>query len=447
MDSNQSTDTSKSFILPVVRSLTEEKLTSTGTTPSRLTSKKVRHIVIHFDINETILVSDDAGGDSNEDCLHKMLAKSAYVQLPEGAAAQLPTSARRDSSCLDAVMRKSKILPTHWWDGTPLVKQYNDFSITTAAAVVPPLYTGWEWPENSCMYYRVPAFKRTAKTFVKHHGSIYRKVLEKLEQVLKHDHHQNDSLAAAATESNNFMLHLLPAFYETLIAITQDMKDHPNRLYTIVFRTMGSDLENVADAVTAFATGQHPDYPDFSNPNLILTHDKLYKGKWAECHVDETFNDSSSNSDQKQSTVKSQVYQLSQQGHIVASNDAQVLNILHSSTICGIRDDYAFWKKHEKRPWAGKPVWILNDDYDDLIEYHHILLDDNIHNLNDYSIASVRRQVSMPTKDSKKEPVFETFSSQEIAQQHGRHLLRVPTIEPIFNNMWFWEQIQHAASL
>jgi len=37
-------------------------------------------LVLHFDINETILLGDDAGGDSRIDSLNKMLAKSAFCQ-------------------------------------------------------------------------------------------------------------------------------------------------------------------------------------------------------------------------------------------------------------------------------------------------------------------------------------------------------------------------------
>ncbi len=40
-------------------------------------------LVLHLDINETILVGDEAGGDTREESLNKILAKSAYCQLPK----------------------------------------------------------------------------------------------------------------------------------------------------------------------------------------------------------------------------------------------------------------------------------------------------------------------------------------------------------------------------
>ena len=40
-----------------------------------LTAAVQPRLVLHFDVNETIMVADPAGGDSFEDVLNKMLAK------------------------------------------------------------------------------------------------------------------------------------------------------------------------------------------------------------------------------------------------------------------------------------------------------------------------------------------------------------------------------------
>ena len=43
-----------------------------------LTAAVQPRLVLHFDVNETIMVADPAGGDSFEDVLNKMLAKTAF---------------------------------------------------------------------------------------------------------------------------------------------------------------------------------------------------------------------------------------------------------------------------------------------------------------------------------------------------------------------------------
>ena len=335
------------------------------------------HLVVHFDINETILVGDEAGGDTRNDCLNKMLAKSAFVQMPEkGKVSYEETSA---------------IEPTHWWDGAPIAK--NGVKLNK----VPPLYIGWEWPEGCCPYYRT-ACKKKSKTFVEHDGSHYQSTFDEIEAILKH--HGASQLPVL----NN----MLPAFFETLKHLSQtDQKK------TIVFRTMGSDLPDIAQAVTAFAQGKHPEYPDFYDRSFVLDTESLVKGRWLR-NPDGTT-----------------VYQLFRGDELVAAGDQQVLDFIHSHTVCGIQDDYSFWHANGYEPWSGKPVWKLPDVL-------HVLLDDNIHNLEHDAIASVRQAVA---DDNGK---FESLTSQEIRQEQGRHLIRVPTIAPILHPNWFLEVIDKA---
>ena len=41
------------------------------------------HLFLHFDINETILIGDPAGGDTVTECLNKIIAKSAFVRTDD----------------------------------------------------------------------------------------------------------------------------------------------------------------------------------------------------------------------------------------------------------------------------------------------------------------------------------------------------------------------------
>lgn len=294
------------------------------------------HLVIHFDINETILVEDEAGGDSREDCLNKMLAKSAFVQIPRESAASLEDIALVNEDT-------SNVVPTHWWDGTLIQEEYDK------GLAVPPLYTGWQWPAGCCPYYRT-AFKTRSKTFVSHHGTIYKPIYEKI----------HDKLSPGCFKSTDCILsHIIPAFFETLIELS------PNKQTTIVLRTFGTDLPDVGAAISEFARGRHPDYPNFFDESLELHWDSFVKGRWS--RVNDAVVDSNNNNF---------VYQLwnANETHVVASGDEAVLDFLHSRRICGIQDDYSHWDSNDCEPWAGKPVWITADP-----KYHHVLLDDNMY--------------------------------------------------------------------
>lgn len=193
--------------------------------PEETLKKIPTHLVLHFDINETILLGDDAGGDSRHDSVQKMLAKSAFCQLPPASSTEWDDTQLAE--------------PTHWWDGQPIGKETS----------LPPLYTGWKWPPNCCPYYRT-AYKKRSKRFVdKYDGRIYKPVLEACEEAL------------AKNRADN---HILPAFYHTLEQLILRKEES----FQIVFRTFGSDIEDIAKIVTDFAQGKHPDYPHVKCPAL-----------------------------------------------------------------------------------------------------------------------------------------------------------------------------------
>lgn len=374
--SGRSLNMSQSALPEIVRSL-EGKLEPTGA------KEHQTHLVVHFDINETVLVGDDAGGDSREDSLNKIIAKSAFVRIP---ADSLKMGKAMDDT--------DPIVPTHWWDGQP-IGQTGD--------KIPPLYTGWLWPDGCCPYYRTAFKKRSTRFVLDDHGKPY--------QTLYHEMQQRVALSRPLDESlPDIFSHMIPALFDSIQILTQ--RPQPVRF---VFRTFGTDLPEIADAVTAFSRGQHPEYPDFVHPQLELPRELLFQARWR----DGTY------------------YLLNYDDPeiILAAGDAEILEFLSSKHICGINDDYEFWAANGWEPWAGKPVWIPSSSSSSRVE-HHILFDDNIHNLENDSIASVRRELSNGT--------YHFLSGREIQDMQGIHLIRVPTIEPIMNRKWFVEQVDEA---
>ena len=345
-------------------------------------------LVVHFDINETVLIGDDAGGDTREDSLNKILAKSAFVKIPTGS---LEMGKSMDDS--------DTIVPIHWWDGSLIGESDNN---------VPPLYTGWDWPQGCCPYYRT-AFKKLSKRFVHNHGKPYQALYHEMQRRVAFHHPNKDNLP-------DILSHLIPALFDTIQSLTE--RSQPVRF---VFRTFGSDLPDIAEAVTAFSRGQHPNYPTFVRPHLELPRELLFRGRWK------------GGDDNDQGTYCLLKYDDPET--VVATGDAEIVQFLGSLPMCGINDDYEFWAANEWEPWAGKPVWVRSPLSTSSAE-HHVLLDDNIHNLENDSIASVRRE-----RDDGK---YQFLSESEIQEMQGVHLIRVPTIEPILNRQWFVEQIDRA---
>eukprot|EP00546_Thalassionema_frauenfeldii_P017103 CAMPEP_0178895746 /NCGR_PEP_ID=MMETSP0786-20121207/761_1 /TAXON_ID=186022 /ORGANISM="Thalassionema frauenfeldii, Strain CCMP 1798" /LENGTH=304 /DNA_ID=CAMNT_0020566017 /DNA_START=305 /DNA_END=1219 /DNA_ORIENTATION=+ len=288
------------------------------------------------------------------------------------------------------------IEPSQWWDGRAIGEEQDE-------KVPPALYTGWNWPPGCCPYYRT-AFKKRAKRFVHHKdGKQYRDLYNELERRL---------VFPCTTERKDLpdiLSHLLPALFETI----ETLQTRTQRV-RFVFRTFGSDLPDIAKAITAFSRGKHPNYPHFIHPELELN--TLVRGRWNEDRV-------------------YQLWDYSEE-RVLASGDTEIVQFLDSHPICGIQDDYEYWAANEWEPSAGKPVWVpkWNDDV------HHVLLDDNIHNLEHDSIASVRLQ-------QEEGGSYRTLSGKEIMDAQGLYLIRVPTVEPILNTQWFVEKLDEAQVL
>jgi hypothetical protein len=467
--------------------------TTTSTTEAETMTQPLipTHLFLHFDINETILLGDDAGGDSRHESTQKMLAKSAFCRKPSSSSSVSISTPTIETLAWE---KTQQVKPTHWWDGQEIGRELS----------MPPLYTGWKWPEHCCPYYRT-AYKRHSKDFTAdgNHGQIYAPLLEACEASLLSSSSSNYSIPSRSSRDTGGLSSegkqdrkntILPAFYETLrhliesyennedIRNRSDEKESQPPPFTVVFRTFGSDLSEIASVVTAFAKGEHPDYPDIDFPHLCLSNDRLYQGRWrvisnATHNLD---NDDTAKAAPPEVKV---VYQLwtSDETQLIASGDAEILDLLSGKTkisqdessssspmkfaIFGIRDDYDFWKANQYSPTAGKPIWVLNYDNENPkrsnavkedgynLYSHHLLFDDNIHNLPDDGIACVRKESLQDDgiankciigKNTENAFLFETVDGTNLDAYQGIHLVRVPTVEPVLNPQWYIQQIKKA---
>ena len=200
-------------------------------------------LVLHFDVNETIMVGDPAGGDTFEQSLNKIVAKSAIVRrVPE---AEQGGGRWREWS---------------WHDGTPLDPAQRAAQGLTRP---PPLLEDFEFSEAGSQLSRWSPTKSSAGpgcvppcgcvSFYKaaelkgpyagrftdpdSPGVIYREVFEELERALQCDPSVDKRLCHDG--QHHF---LLPGFFHTLSALRD-----AGRSYSVVIRTFGTDGAQVVD--------------------------------------------------------------------------------------------------------------------------------------------------------------------------------------------------------
>lgn len=304
-----------------------------------------------------------------------------------------------------------------WHDGSPL-----ELSKRMDLATAPPLLTTFEL-EKVQKCYEVnrrdpiwPPWKFTEEGLP---GEIYRKDFEVLKEALQWRHAPN---ATFAPDGHHF---LLPAFFHTLAELEKQGRD-----FSVVIRTFGTDLPEVAKCIQAFARGEHPDFPSASERFDLATEDSLWVLRRAE-----------------RSEVLSPIFLRRYKEYLGKDGlgsdlgapdseafsdevgpDSKVLDFILSKAILAIRDDYNHWKQMKYIPESGKPLWISLDD-----DVQHIFFDDNIHNKAHDSIVAVRKRSG---------DTFEAVSGEVTRQLEGVLLVKAHAVEAIQDREYFLKQIE-----
>merc|ERR1719375_2261893 len=203
------------------------------------------------------MVGDPAGGDTFEDCLNKMLAKSAYI-------------CDRDPPVEPGTFGRWSEFT--WHDGSPLDPAFRD-----PGAPAPPLRFEWSVPEGQRSFYTSALKKEFAKTFTEpgSPGIVYRGEFERLERALRLPERAGGHGCDARLSKDGVHHFLLPAFFRTLADLCGT-----GRQFVLVVRTFGSDGPDVAEAVNAWAEGAHPSVP--AAPGVSIPPENLWVTSFSE---------------------------------------------------------------------------------------------------------------------------------------------------------------------
>jgi len=367
------------------------------------------HLVIHFDVNETIMIGDPAGGDTYDDCCHKVIAKVAYVK-PNPAPA-----ASRAGRWSDYV----------WHDGSSL-----DPLLREPGAAPPPLLFAWQRLEGTTPVYSVKELKKPfAKCFAApgSPGEIYAAEFTRLRDALRWP---ADAAPDARLSQDGFHT-FLPAFFHTLSELSRS-----GRPFSIVLRTFGTDLPHVAQAINAFADGEHPLWRGQKLPQLRLEEEDLWEGRYQAGSGVFTPCASSTGSGGSAGNAKVASRARAKRGPARGGGGGSLAGgevAVGSATVGsvhGVGDHYDYWKAAGYSPSAGKPLfWTLDDT-----ATHTLFFDDNIHNDANDSIVAVRarRDGASP---------FAPLSGESTRRLHGALLRKVPTVLPILDRGWFLQEL------
>ncbi|CAE6932260.1 unnamed protein product, partial [Symbiodinium natans] len=348
--------------------------------------RPARKLVLHFDVNETIMVGDPAAAVDFGSSLNNIIAKATFV---------------------------SETGET-WHDGSPL-----DPTLRSGGSV-PPLVTGFDTPPgcDRCFYRcrRDPSWPANRLTEPGTPGAIYRPLYEELGESLSWKYEPDEVFAPGG---HHF---LLPAFFRTLVELGKQGRD-----FSVVIRTFGTDIPEVARSIGKFAEGAHPGFPfkeerwrsapeqshwalrplERSSPSspFVLRRYEEYtgiEGLGADLTAPETLK------------------------YTEEIEESRIPDFLEAGPVVCVRDDYFYWKGNRYRPQTGKPLWLtLHDD-----SVQHIFFDDNIHNDPNDSIVGIRARES--TADS-----FRAISGEATRKLEGVFLVKAQPVDAIRDPEYF----------
>ncbi|CAE8726669.1 unnamed protein product, partial [Polarella glacialis] len=195
----------------------------------------LRKLVLHFDVNSTILIADPATGRTPDIALGIELSKTAYVQ-------------------------KSAEGQFRWHDG-------RSFDDPTCVSSPPSLIRDSvedppPWVSRNLEEFYEALRPKGSSFITTEEGKIFKPEFDRLMARLAWTGPAVDELMLSRDGSAPKSLHLVvPAFFRCLV----DLK-RQQRPFCVVLRTFGHDLPDLQKAFAAFASGRHPLWPGFEDP-------------------------------------------------------------------------------------------------------------------------------------------------------------------------------------
>eukprot|EP00746_Dinoflagellata_sp_MGD_P159364 gnl/MRDRNA2_/MRDRNA2_86685_c0_seq11.p1 gnl/MRDRNA2_/MRDRNA2_86685_c0~~gnl/MRDRNA2_/MRDRNA2_86685_c0_seq11.p1 ORF type:complete len:2240 (-),score=404.77 gnl/MRDRNA2_/MRDRNA2_86685_c0_seq11:309-6086(-) len=230
----------------------------------------------------------------------------------------------------------------------------------------------------------------------------------------------------AFKQQDTWFYYVLPSFWRLL-----DELNREGRRFAIVLRTFGQDGPHIAKAINAFAVGRHPKYPNGCSQALLA--DSPYG---CLCRSDSGIRLDVGKQDRKDS-----------EDCLVKSIDNEVQIHKHFSELTGtfcVSDDYFYWKDKSFAAEGGKPVWFPRDPAARCnATPHHIFFDDNIRvdtPLN--TIVDVRTLVSAePSAEGDQDWESKGSCHPEVADEAGC-LVQAALHESTLKPQYFVEEVR-----
>jgi len=195
------------------------------------------HLVLHFDVNNTIVMLDSATGADTRKLLGAVFANSAWGVIQQGEEG-------KPKSWVLTHTEISILAPER---GLTTYKEFVDFLNPVEAAASKEQKTRAKLARRHAAW----SFTDPGQP-----GERFRPQLEALDRSLQLSEEIRGSPAALAAGLKGNTVQILPSFLHMLHELKRQ-----GRTFTLFFRTFGHDLELVQQELNALCEGRHPLFP------------------------------------------------------------------------------------------------------------------------------------------------------------------------------------------
>eukprot|EP00697_Spironema_sp_BW2_P004450 gnl/Spiro4/16054_TR8629_c0_g1_i1.p1 gnl/Spiro4/16054_TR8629_c0_g1~~gnl/Spiro4/16054_TR8629_c0_g1_i1.p1 ORF type:complete len:382 (+),score=46.81 gnl/Spiro4/16054_TR8629_c0_g1_i1:37-1146(+) len=314
-------------------------------------SPPIRRLILHFDLNKTLIAVDPAAGRTTEDVLNELIAARAW-----GAVAGSTWTASGHFSL----------------EPPPDRAPGRDFMLFSDFVEEQNPYCGG--PDAGDLN-RAVRLRRSEmkKGFTEHAGSRFKA--------------QYDQLLRAITTRSGGYHYVLPSFYRLVKHLVAQ-----RRAFKIVLRTFGDDLDQVVEQFGAFCRGTHPDHPDVGHDAYAHLAPPRNYIRGAFFRNGPTFSNIAlalGTTEKAPISVGTEHYHR-RPSVTLLTEPHQILSLVldPSTNFLALRDYFEWWNERGEASDSGK--LLLVDPADP--ENHQIFIDDNI--VPDKNIVDARHAVT-----------------------------------------------------
>ncbi|XP_052229847.1 uncharacterized protein LOC127843962 isoform X2 [Dreissena polymorpha] len=341
-----------------------------------------KKLVLHFDLNKTIVPVDSATGETVEAALNVYLSGLAQGKDRQGewhSKHELSTAPVEQDDVSYYKFEEKRLLPQITRDRSAF--RYHLMSFT-------------DKPQGS-------KFKPHLK-----------ELLNSLTWTLPYEEKAHKDLTVPGSTSYRYHF-ILPAFYKLLESLVTE-----NRNFCVVFRTYGSDAKSVLSSIRQAVSGDFP----FGRKLLPLLDD-----------IDETvYFVSRQNDIEDVFTIDRCSSDCSDINDMTSKTDEEIYSWISNMVgIHAIRDNCNDWLRHDFDSRRGKPFWI--DKTDEF--HHHVFFDDNIRPGSVDSIANIRVRDNFVS-------AFRNIDRKEEHAYLNKNLVPVVFTDAIMDDEYFVKQLR-----